>query len=446
MLSAKRCAAFLGLFIVLVRGLQAQETSVQTVQLVYTPLMAPELVISRPSEQDFLGFRNEPSRQGSRVPVKGTARPRQASTPEVSDSPGPRQETAAPRQIQFGEKRSATLDLCGETISLAANLDGTVSLRVGEKSQLLRPVPRLGTLQSAFLTFGENRKYLLAFPERSGSGGMTLSCRSGAAQVATINGESIWFYDSNTDGVYRLDDDAVRVGDPAKMAVFASLSSHITTAAGIYEIVQLAEDGSQLQYRKYTGATGRLDVKFAGGSTELNLLLASADGRLNTIVTAGNRARPPVTLMPGHYKVIAAIITAPGSGKVVSIIDSASIPSIDIAQDEVCVLECGSPLTLEFRAQTKDRTDLSIDGASVKIRGKSGEAYSNVRWTAAPEVSLVSAGVTTRLGKYDAAGRGENGSSYLTRIPEIRGHASAKVVITGSVEGIGYVRGESQLE
>jgi hypothetical protein len=449
MCSATRCVAWLGLPLLLATVVQAQDASTQTAQLVYTALSAPDLVISRPTERDYFGPRKETAvpRQVSRSAGNVASNTRRTSPRPDTETPESRQEATTEKRIQFGDRRNATIDLGGTTISMVANSDGTISVRGGGRDQLLRPVPKLGTLQSAFFTLGENRKYLLAFSDRTGTGAnMALACRSGAAQVGTIDGESIWVYDSNTDGVYSLNDDAVRSGDPSKVAIFAPLASHLTTPSGIYQIVQLSEDGSQLQYKKYSGPTGQLGVKFVGGSTELNMVIVSADGQLSTIVTAGTKARPPVMLIPGHYRVAAAIIIAPGSGKVVSVIDTASLPSIDIAGNKASTLEFGSPLTLEFKAALKGDTEISIDSSTVKVRGKSGEAYSITQWTSPPEVSVVIAGAVTKLGKYDTTQRSQTGSGYTSRIPEIRGHARAKIVITGSVEGLGSFRGESQLE
>lgn len=409
MRTAGLCAALLGLS--LGSAAFAQESAVLTAPLTYTPLPSPDGVVSRPVEE------------------------------ELSSEKGP----SAGKRLEFKGQRSVKIELCGEQISLVANGDGTVAARTGSREQVLRTVPKLGTLQSAYFAFGDARKYLLAFPTREGTGSeITLTCRAGAAQVANIDGQNVWFYDHNTDGMYAVGDDAIRVGEAGKVAVFAPLSSYFATASGVYEITQLAEDGATLQYRKYSGPTGNLAVKFAGAGAEANVVIASSDGLLSTVVTGGGKAKPPVTLLPGHYEIVAAIVSSPAQGRVVSLIEKGTVPAIDIVEGQTTTVELGAPLALEFRADLRSNTEVSIESKSLKVRGKSGEAYSAVQWIGQPDMSLVSGGVTRKLNR--SVTGGQNGGCYMVQIPEIKGHARAKIVIAGSVDGLGMVRGETPLD
>jgi len=225
---------------------------------------------------------------------------------------------------------------------------------------------------------------------------------------------TITLYDSNLDGFYTSGDDGIVVGSPTAVAYYGSkgylaqpISKYISTpppSGGIFEIQKLAKDGSELTLLPYRGPTASLEVVLPPNYSG-QIIMTSADTGLN--VTLNGKAGEVVTVIPGDYTILAAMLSSdtplPDSSHNLGVrVSGAGMPALKVKAGAKQVLVMSGPKVLEFQAALVDGK-LKITPEmyfNVEIKGQAGETYSCVTDTKNPaEIYLNVDGQSTFLGK-----------------------------------------------
>ncbi|MCL2641578.1 MAG: hypothetical protein FWD53_12080 [Phycisphaerales bacterium] len=209
----------------------------------------------------------------------------------------------------------------------------------------------------------------------------------------------IAIFDSNLDGFYTTGEDGIVVGSltgfvdcysmliatyrPRLAFLVQPLSKYIsapTPAGGIFEIQNLAKDGSELTVLPYTGPTARLEV-IAPPSFSGQIVMTS-DAGLN--VTVNGKAGESVTVVPGGYTILAALLTnaPPEQDPQPSLmrVSGTGMPPLKVEAGTKQTLVLSGPKTFEFQAALVDGK-VNIDAKPLSyFKGQAGETYSDVSY------------------------------------------------------------------
>ncbi|MCL2648998.1 MAG: hypothetical protein FWD61_18700 [Phycisphaerales bacterium] len=295
------------------------------------------------------------------------------------------------------------------------------------------------------LTLDHGRKYFLsgsdfyyAAADRKFSGtGCRLYFRS--AQTGKIglppHETPIALIDSNLDGFYTTSEDCIAIGSaenadgsPKNYPLVQPFSKYITTHDGIFELQNVAKDGSELTLLPYTGPTATIEInapqKYSG-----QIILTSFDAGLNATVKPGES----ITVIPGSYTVMGAVLD---SQRVVSdelsdmelkimrqmqayeasrkgtpmqqeltqklqmVVSGEGMSPLKLQDGEKKVLVLNGPKTLAFQA-TLVNGKVNIKPETIQFKGQAGETYKQLDFdTRLPsEVHLTVDGKTILLGK-----------------------------------------------
>lgn len=302
-----------------------------------------------------------------------------------------------------GDAKSVSMSLRGETVTMLREPAGpsqwAFGVRAGKQLVLLREIEGSTALRSATLTLSDKQPYTLAFPHHysgmlQGQLHSQVWYRSGAVAAGKIDGADVAFYDSNCDGVYRPQDDAMRVGVDCRVPVFAPMTANFATPRGIYHVAGLAENASELRYAAYAGKTGKLAVAGSSPGAEIQLVLQSKDAELAMVCIAN---QPGMVAIPGKYDVLYGTV-ADAEGALVAVVRPDTIRPVEVAEGKLQTVRVGGPVSLEFNASLKNER-LQIDPASFCIRGKNGEQYLKVQWAELPEIGVQRGKTVKRVGK-----------------------------------------------
>jgi hypothetical protein len=215
----------------------------------------------------------------------------------------------------------------------------------------------------------------LAFPRTySYKGEGHLYSRSGSVQAGDLDGTAIRLYDDDLDGRYVLGKDGLSIGDRSGMGIFGPLGSLIPTTNGVYEVREVAGDGSSLTVTKYAGATGRLAMKPIN-NIECRLAFQSEDGKCSFGELVGSQG---LVLPAGKYKFLYGFLYRTSAHHVVGmVLPSANLP-LTVAKDADVAVMLGETtkhelpwgegcLTLTYRQF------LSLDVAGVEEAYNAGD-------------------------------------------------------------------------
>jgi len=262
------------------------------------------------------------------------------------------------------------------------------------------------------LRLADERSYVLAFPygyvyqiePQPGQAQQTqgmLMLRSGSGQYFTLDGQSFCLFDSNTDGYYRLSDDAIGIGKSGgKFKVFAPVGRMLATSKGVYQITRLAEDGSELEYAPVTDPTSKLSVAVAQTDLEIGAAFGAADASLSFATPVNSTRSTELMVVPGKYNLLYGLVYSPSAKKLVATVAPGKLAAADVSGDKASAIKLGGPFDLEYALQTTGR-QMTIASSTFHLRGKNGEEYANFSWAAEPEISLAVGGKTTALGKME---------------------------------------------
>jgi len=215
-----------------------------------------------------------------------------------------------------------------------------IALDAGGRHVELRPAG-LGFAPVEMLLAG-GRSCVLAFPRGFfHDGTATLFCRSGSARVGPIGQERISLYDDNLDGQYTQGADGVCIGDPGNIAIFAPLGQLIPTGQGVYQIEQVAPDGSMLKLAPFPGKTGRIRMEMAAEDLQCRLAFASEDGKCSFAMMAGPQ---PVALPVGVYRLLHGLVYRPASGRAAALILPDERATVKVEADAEVPLALGQVL------------------------------------------------------------------------------------------------------
>ncbi|MCL2648838.1 MAG: hypothetical protein FWD61_17880 [Phycisphaerales bacterium] len=219
----------------------------------------------------------------------------------------------------------------------------------------------------------------------------------------------IAIFDSNMDGFYTSDQDGIIVGsptaftvgpEPQKFNLVQPFSKYISTSNGIFELQNLAKDGSELTAIPYRGPTASLQVivpqKLAG-----QIVLTSSDANLNVTVSDKGES---TTVIPGNYTILIAVLGSPPQDSQpqgsVMLISGKEMPALKLEAGAKQVLTLSGPKVLEFQAaMVGDKVNIKPD--MFHIKGQAGEIYSQVNYDRGkpPKVYLNVDGKSILLGK-----------------------------------------------
>jgi hypothetical protein len=227
-----------------------------------------------------------------------------------------------------------------------------------------------------------------------------LLCRSGSVEQFSIDEQTFCIFDSNTDGYYRLADDALGVGAAdGAFNVFAPATKFLATRSGVYQIRGLAEDGSELEYARCAEKTGTISVGFAAPESTCRMAFASAETQ-TSFVAAPAELPAQISVLPGKYDLVYGLVYSSKAKKAVAAVAPGKLAATEAAADQTRTIAMGSPFSLEFAIEIKDEK-MSISSATFHLRGKAGEEYTNFRWSAEPEISVANGPKTIPVGKME---------------------------------------------
>ena len=290
--------------------------------------------------------------------------------------------------------------------------------------------------KSLELTLDDGRKYLLAghtyyhfdpdTKKLSGTGCLFYSGGVQAGKIGSSPGTSIALFDSNFDGFYTSGDDGIVIGSmesaddgilydgPANHQFAQPLSKYISVpppSGGIFEVRNIARDGSELTVLPYVGATASIEVN-APKEYSGQVVLTSSDTGLNATVKVGEKVES-VTVIPGSYTVMGAALESrrlvsgdERSGQVFQIlrmfVSGEGMPPLKVEAGAKQVFALSGPKTLEFQAALVDGK-VNIKPETVIMKGQAGETYIRAECDrqSPSEVHLNVDGKTTMLGKME---------------------------------------------
>lgn len=336
--------------------------------------------------------------------------------------------------------------IAGQTVTITWNGENRFTLTTGGKTQNLKPIPNGYGMQPVDLKLEGGKSYAVAFPiaqigESKGAKKAVIMYRAGAAQIGTIDGETVWVYDRNTDGTYEHENDSIRIGPAGKVSVFAPIYETFAAPKGIYVTSELAADGSSIKLAKYDGPIGKLEVTSPTASSDVYMILTSSDMKASAVVSGSSEKPPTIALPPGAYVVNYALVAAPATGRINAVILPASLSQVNIQADQTQRIELGGPLKLEYEVSI-DSGKLKIDPSTIKVSGKSGEVYVQYHWSQRPEISVVTGATTKKLGRMPI-GATAGLSEYSVPFTE---SGATKITLSGAIEGLGPVKGEANLK
>jgi hypothetical protein len=314
-------------------------------------------------------------------------------------------------QLQFNsENATAECSLAGTKLKFSVIDNQGFKLTYDGKAVTLQRDEM--SFKPAKLRLGNDRSYVLAFPygyvyqfqAQPGQAQQTqgmLMLRSGNGQYFSLDGQSFCLFDSNTDGYYRLSEDAIGIGKSGgTFNVFAPLGRLLATSKGVYEITRLAEDGSELEYTPFTGPTAKLSTAVAETDLEIGVAFGSSEAGLNFAVPINSTRAADLKVVPGKYNLLYGLVYSPAMKKLVATVGPGKLPAADVSGDKASAIKLGGPFELEYTLQTTGR-QMTVASNTFHLRGKNGEEYANFAWAAEPEISLTVGGKTTALGKME---------------------------------------------
>ena len=183
-----------------------------------------------------------------------------------------------------------------------------------------------------------NRQYLMAFPRAFAFAGQsTLFRRSGAVQTGTVGPQHVALYDDNLDGLYTKGADAACIGAPGKACVFAAVADLLPTAERVWQVKEIAADGSAMTLDAYSGPAGRLAIELAVKGVECRAAFASADGRCTLAMASGGKG---LAVPAGTYRFLYGLLVRPATGRVAALVLPGSVPVV-VAADQTVTLTLG---------------------------------------------------------------------------------------------------------
>jgi len=254
------------------------------------------------------------------------------------------------------------------------------------------------------LTLDNGQKYLLAAWGWHTRTRTLMNFGPAGIQTGKIGKTKIAIFDSNVDGFYTLDKDGIVVGEltpfdfgEVKCHKVQPLSKYISTPDGIFEIQNLAKDGSELTVLPYRGPTASLEV--IAPKNYVGQIILSSDTGLNVIVSG--KAGDSVTVIPGDYMIQIGTLDATPQGPQMRLWGyDMSVLNVEAGTKQV--MRLSGPKTLEFKAELIDNK-INIS-TNIRTKGSANEHYDfedGYDQENLPEVYLHVDGQSTFLGKME---------------------------------------------
>ncbi|MCL2647264.1 MAG: hypothetical protein FWD61_09695 [Phycisphaerales bacterium] len=231
-------------------------------------------------------------------------------------------------------------------------------------------------------------------------------------QTGKIGNTPIALYDSNLDGFYTTDKDGLVIGSPTQVTngsttnkyhLVQPFSKYIRTPDGIFELQNIAKDGSELTALPYNGPTATLEL-LAPPKCSGQIIMTSPDANLN--VTLTGKTGDSATVIPGSYTLLAGKIDIPPQESLPKgswiYVTGPGMSALKLTPGAKQTLTLSGPTTLEFQAALVNGK-INIKPDTLQTKGQSGETYLYVDYDTKnpPEVSLNVDGKSTILGKME---------------------------------------------
>ncbi|MCP3915538.1 MAG: hypothetical protein GY711_08290 [bacterium] len=260
-----------------------------------------------------------------------------------------------------GESFGAELD--GTALVVDTDGDGTPDVRVaGKKDDATGERSAMVTLTGTG-TDGKPFQYAARLVD-SGKG---WHFAASGAQVGKIGETKVRLIDQNNDGRYDgFGQDAMTIG----RSKFATFLSRAVNVGGVLYQIDVAPDGSRIDFEPYTGEVGVLDLA-SGLETDGKLLSAvvrSADRQFSFDLASFKKGiRVPAQTYSLHSGKL-------GLGKSVAYVKPGRLGEIDVTGGERTSLAWGGPVKAEFR-YARNGGQVVIRPDDVTYFGKAGEEY-----------------------------------------------------------------------
>ena len=310
------------------------------------------------------------------------------------------------KKLEFSaSQKTADITVGGGTVTVAWNPPSQFAIKSGSTTTPLQVNALTRGLNPAGITLANKQKYVLAFPRAlpAAKGGMVLTYRSGGVQKGSIGGQNILLFNENADGVYSMSDSYRMENGATAVAFFAPLSKYIATKNGIFEITEVAEDGSSLSYTPYVGKTGKFSWNpMLDATAEVHAIYKSKGGDLSLAINSRGQAAETVAI-PGDYELQNGLVYSTRINQLAAVIVPKSGGTLTVTEGATTKADWGKPFNFEFTA-VKKNGKVTISPTSIHIKGKGGEEYvkfARETFEALPEVFLIVDGKATSIGKME---------------------------------------------
>jgi hypothetical protein len=192
---------------------------------------------------------------------------------------------------------------------------------------------------------------------------------TGGGMAGELDGTPILFLDQNLDGDYAdFGEDAMVIGQDHA----ASFLSRVISVNGSLFTIELAADGSTLQYAPFEGPSGTLDLleSFAAKAKLDAAVVVNADATLSFSLA---RARGGLVVPAGEYRLHSGRLALGDSRAVIGA--GASKPIL-VAAGQRAAPAWGGPVRAEFAVQ-RSGDSLSFAPWDIWFYGSLGEEYAN---------------------------------------------------------------------
>lgn len=217
------------------------------------------------------------------------------------------------------------------------------------------------------------------------------------AAVGKLGETKLQLIDQDNDGSFDgYGTDAMIVGTGAR----AQFLSEVVNVGGVLYSIDVASDGTTLEYAPFEGETGVLDfaTKLDADAKLLTAVVKSADGRRSFDLAAA----PTGLVVPaGEYLIHGGKF---GLGKALVEVQPGGAKPLSVAAEGTCTLDWGGPVRAEFAFQRKGG-EIAFHPDYVWYYGAAGEQY--VGWDPigkSPEFTVKQKGSGAELAKAVFAG------------------------------------------
>jgi hypothetical protein len=280
-----------------------------------------------------------------------------------------------PKDITVGAA-SAQIEMVG----------GKLEITLNGKSATF-PISNLAIKQPLILTLADQRKYPVVFPlVYNYLTTCNINYRCGFVMAGKLKGKDLLLYDDNADSQFNSVDSYQSI----KGSAFAPLERLVGTGDAVFELGEIAANGSSISCRDFAGATSELTIKYTGPT--LHAAWRGDSGM--TFTTASNSAK--VTVATGSYLPIYGVTFDTKNDVCAVMIGGRAKP---VAVQEKVATAFGAPFRLDFTLSVSGKT-ATANPYGYRLYGAQGEEYAGFEYEGVPQLLVKNGDALKQFGTF----------------------------------------------